>query len=133
MTMTITPHNPSVEFGDFIRNHRKARSITGRSAAHNADMLPSNFSKIEHGILNPPQDPTKLKKLAVAVGIDLEIDTEAAAKFFDLAAKANESTPVDIAEIISRDEAVPLLLRTIGNKRLTKSEIDQIVSIVLKK
>lgn len=119
---------PSIEFGQFIRKTRLAANITGRAAAESAGMLPSNFSKLEHGALNPPQDTAKLKQLALAIGIAGASAEEST--FFDLAAKSNNSTPVDLAEIISREDALPLLLRTIGNKRLSSVEIERLTEIV---
>lgn len=91
-------------------------------------MLPSNFSKLEHGVLNPPKDAPKQKHLAAAIGVTLGSENETV--FFDLAAKANKATPVDLADIISKDDAVPLLLRTIGNKRLSKRDIERLIEIV---
>jgi hypothetical protein len=106
-----------------LQNH-----IIARDAASNAGMLPSNFSKMEHGALRPPMDAAKQKSLATSIGIALGSD--AAARFFDLAGKATASTPADLADIISREEALPLLLRTIGNKRLGQREIERLVSLV---
>jgi transcriptional regulator with XRE-family HTH domain len=117
---------PCVAFGDFIRSKRVANGITARQASQMAGMLPSNFSKLEHGALAPPREPGKLNAIAQAIGIK-EADEAA---FFDLAAKANNSTPADIADIITRNDALPLLLRTIGNKRLSKDQIDRLVEIV---
>jgi transcriptional regulator with XRE-family HTH domain len=123
-----TSENACVMFGEFVKSTRLRSKIIARDAAANAGMLPSNFSKIEHGALAPPQDAEKQKKLASAIGIKLNSDL--AAKFFDLAGKASRTVPVDLAEIISREEALPLLLRTIGNKRLGQKEIERLISIV---
>lgn len=120
--------NDCVRFGQFIKQMRLDKGITAREASSAAGMLPSNFSKLEHGALNPPKDSAKQKELANAIGIDPNSDQ--AAEFFDLAARANDSVPVDIAEIISEDDAMPLLLRTIGNKRLNKAEIKRLIEIV---
>jgi transcriptional regulator with XRE-family HTH domain len=118
--------NACVEFGEFIRAQRLANGITARESAQVAEMLPSNFSKLEHGVLNPPKDAAKQIKLASAIGLK----PEARDKFFDLAAQATGTVPVDIAEIISEEDALPLLLRTIGNKRLGKKEIERLVELV---
>ena len=97
--------NDCATFGGFVKTVRLANGITAREASQCAEMLPSNFSKLEHGVLNPPKDAIKQKKLANAVGVKLGTATEI--EFFDLAAKATNSVPVDIAEIISDDDAVP--------------------------
>lgn len=120
--------NACVEFGELVRNTRLKNGVSAREASSNCGMLPSNFSKLEHGALAPPKELFRQRKLASAIGI--MPDSEDETTFFDSAARATGSVPVDIAEIISKDDAVPLLLRTIGNKRLSRGEITRIVEIV---
>jgi transcriptional regulator with XRE-family HTH domain len=120
--------NPAVLFGDFLRLTRLEKGLTARFVASAAEMLPSNFSKLEHGLLTPPRDAEKQKRLMAALNI--QAGSAAAEKFFDLAAKAANSTPIDLAQIISENETVPLLLRTIGNKRLSEDQIKRLVAIV---
>lgn len=120
--------NECVLFGDFVRNMRLKSSITARQASETAGILPSNFSKLEHGAFAPPREPEKLRRLAAAIGA--APDSHEEVDFFNLAAKATKSVPVDLADIISKDDAVPLLLRTIGNKRLTKADIERLIEIV---
>jgi len=50
-----------------------------------------------------------------------------------LAAKAIDAVPVDVADIISKSESLPLLLRTIGNRRLSEKDIEALVEIVHRK
>jgi transcriptional regulator with XRE-family HTH domain len=123
-----TTINVCVKFGKFIKTLRLSRNATARDVASAAEMLPSNFSKIEHGVLRPPQDASKQRLLAAALGIAAGSPDEEA--FFDLAAAAVGGVPADIADIISREEALPLLLRTIGNKRLGKEDIEKLVALV---
>jgi transcriptional regulator with XRE-family HTH domain len=126
--MNTTETNPAVIFGDFLRHIRLEKGLTARFVASAAEMLPSNFSKLEHGLLTPARDHEKQKKLMSALGISLgSVEAE---RFFDLAGKASDSTPVDLAQIISENETVPLLLRTIGNKRLSEDQIRRLVAIV---
>jgi transcriptional regulator with XRE-family HTH domain len=128
MNMNHSSKNECAAFGEFVKTTRLRNGIIARDAALNAGILPSNFSKLEHGALAPVQNIEKQKKLAVAIGI--ELDSDLAANFFDLAAKATNSLPADLSEIISRDEALPLLLRTLGNKRLEQKDIERLLSIV---
>ena len=123
-----TKENACQEFGAFVKAARIKQGITARDAAAGSEMLPSNFSKIEHGVLRPPSVGEKQRKMARVIGLISGSQEEA--RFFDLAARANDATPVDVADIISREEALPLLLRTIGNKRLGKDDIEKLVSLV---
>jgi len=116
----------TAKFGEFVRRARMTAHVTGRQAAEAAGMLPSNFSKMEHGLLNPPKEGERQKALADV----LKLGSDDRTKFFDLAAEAVESVPVDIAELISEEDALPLLLRTIGNKRLSSEAIKRLVQIV---
>ena len=120
--------NDCATFGGFVKSIRLANGISARDASQGAGMLPSNFSKLEHGALSPTKDASKQRGLAGAIGI--KIGTADETRFFDLAAKAAKSIPIDLAEIISKEDAVPLLLRTIGNKRLSKSDIERLIEIV---
>lgn len=126
--MNELAHTPAVTFGDFVRATRLKNGLTGRESSLRAEMLPSNFSKLEHGVLLPPKDADKLRGLAAAIGI--QSNTPEAETFFDLAAKATDAVPLDLADIISKSETIPLLLRTIGNKRLSEKEIARLVEIV---
>jgi len=120
--------NAVVAFGEFLREQRKKVGLTSRKAALQSGMQPSNYCRIENGTLNPPQENGRLK--AIFNALELKGGSEEATRFYDLAAKANDAVPLDIAEIISRDEAVPLMLRTIGNRRLSESEIQGIIELI---
>jgi transcriptional regulator with XRE-family HTH domain len=115
-------------FGEFIRQFRIANGLTQRDVARQIDMLPSNLCKLELGALTAPKDAEQLTAIANALGI--KEGTKDSQRFFDLAGKSSESIPVDLAEIISHNATVPLLLRTIGNRRLTKEQIETVVRII---
>jgi hypothetical protein len=128
MNATVEQGNASAQFGKHLKDLRKASGKAARIVALEAGMQPSNYSRLEYGVINPPKPKSNLDRLARAVGI---LDSkEQMARFYDMAAAALKSVPVDLADIISKDDAVPLMLRTIGNKKLTKQEIEEIVSLV---
>jgi transcriptional regulator with XRE-family HTH domain len=127
MSQSDHSQNAVVRFGAFIRERRIELQITAREVATAIGMQPSNFSNMEHGVLNPPREASKLAKLAEVLQFKTAPQRK---KLFDLAAKTTGAIPVDIAEIISSQDAIPLLLRTIGNRKLTKAELQKIVDIV---
>jgi hypothetical protein len=94
-------------------------------------MQPSNYCRLENGSLKPPQDRAKLNLLLKA--LDLSHDPVSRAEFFDLAAKANNDVPQDLADIISRNEALPMVLRTIENRRLTKDQVEKLLDLVMQR
>lgn len=126
--MTVMLENAVASFGAFIRERRLALGKTARAVAVESGIQPSNLCNIEHGLLKPAQDDQKLRKLACA--LNLTMGSEDFARFSDLAAKATNSVPLDIKDIISEDDAIPLMLRSIGNKKLTKADIKRIVALV---
>ena len=127
MPTNVQP-NAAAAFGAFIRERRLSLKLTARDVASNADLQPSNLCNLEHGLILPSQEPNRLKSLAEA--LRFKRGTGESNDFFDKAAKATGSIPVDIADIISENEAMPIMLRSIGNRRLKKADIARIVALV---
>jgi len=127
MNTDETP-NAVVAFGEFLKDSRKRLGLPSRVVALDAGMQPSNYCRMENGGLRPPQDANKLKLLAGALRVS--DDKEARIKFYDLAARANNDVPLDLAEIIKRDDAIPLVLRTIDNRQLSKEQVEQLLDLV---
>ena len=91
-------------------------------------MLPSNYCKLEYGALQPPSNPAKLALLADA--LELPSNHPVTHEFYDLVGQALNSVPADVAAIISRDEAMPMMLRTLGCRKITQDEIEKIIRII---
>lgn len=115
-------------FGAFIRQIRLERGRTQRDVARQIDMLPSNLCKLERDALKAPTDGEQLAALAKA--LEIKSGSAESEQFFELAARSNDSVPQDLVRIISRNEAVPLLLRAIGNRRLTATQVEALVRII---
>src|SRR2546422_7991754 len=56
-------------FGEFLKRKRLERRMTLRAFCEGAGVDPANYSKLERGILSPPQDPKKLAVYERALGI----------------------------------------------------------------
>ena len=56
-------------FGEFVRDRRLARDLTLRDFCRRIGEDPSNWSKVERGILPPPQSIEKLNLLAKVLAI----------------------------------------------------------------
>ena len=122
-------------FGDFVRERRKALRKTAREVALKIGMQPSNYCRLEFGAFQPPREDEKLRRLAEELLLPKD-EPEAnkffpeTHKFFNLAAKALGSVPADLAEIISHNEATPMMLRTLGCRKLTPADLDKIADII---
>lgn len=120
-------------FGAYLKHLRLEKSFGQRTYAKQIGILPSNLCHIETGRLGAPQDNELLQKMAEVLG--LKDGSPASNKFFDLAAKKGQ-IPADVvcyleeADIV---EELPIMARTIKNKKLTKIEIEKLIEDIKKK
>jgi len=114
-------------FGEFLRACRLRAGYGLRSFADAMDMRPSNLSNIEHGRANPPQDREALARMAETLGLR----GAERHQLFDLAVKHKPGIlPADVAEYVGRTPGIPVLLRTLANRRLTRKDLDALVEHV---
>ena len=108
-------------FGMFLKKCRLSAGYGLRAFAVAIEMAPSNLSNIEHGRANPPQDPMALSRIADI--LNLAKGSRERAKLFDLAVAHKPGTlPADVAEFAGKTPGIPVLLRTVENRRLAKAE-----------
>ncbi len=114
-------------FGGYLRKLRLGRRIGLREFAKLIGILPSNLCHIESGKHSVPQNPEFLKKVVKALGLK-ERDGESE-KLYDLAAKPGE-IPADVKEYMCEEDvvgALPVMARTIKNKKLTRKDIERLI------
>lgn len=118
-------------FGKFLRKLRLKKGYGLRSFAKKIDWLPSNLSHLETGRINPPREKKVLYRIAKELG--LKRSSKEWNSFFDLAAKDTPARlPVDIADYMSDQSLAPVMLRTVANKKLTKSQIKKLIEDIKK-
>jgi transcriptional regulator with XRE-family HTH domain len=116
-------------FGVYLRERRLKAGYGLRSFAEAIDMQPSNLSNIEHGRAAPPQDLVMLERIADTLG--LPEGSGERTHLFDLAVAHKEGTlPADVARFAARTRGIPVLLRTIENKRLTREELTKLTDYI---
>ena len=116
-------------FGEFLRTHRLKAGRGLRSFAEAAELKPSNLCAIEYGRQPPPRNAATLDRIADALG--LPQGSRERQRLFDLAAKHRPGTlPPDVAAFAGRTPGVPVLLRTIANKRLTRRDLERLTEYV---
>ena len=109
-------------FGAYLRECRLKAGYGLRSFAEAIDMQPSNLSNVEHDRGTPPQDPAALATIADTLGL-LEGSKERT-RLFDLAvAHKQPALPPDVAAFAAKTPGIPVLLRTIENRRLTREDL----------
>ena len=115
-------------FGQYFKNARIRQKRTLRQFCIENGFDASNISRLERGLQPPPRSKVKLAAYARALGI--EEHTEAWVDFFDLAVVAAGRIPVailDDAEVVGK---LPVLLRTIQNKRLDGEKLDELIELI---
>ena len=119
-------------FGEYLRECRVKAGMGLRTFAEAAGIKPSNVSAIEYGRQSPPQTAMVLARMADAVG--LPRGSPARQKLFDLAvAHKPGALPPDVAAYAGRTPGVPVLLRTLANKRLSREDLERLTKYVNEK
>ena len=115
-------------FGEFFKAKRQALGLTLREFCLKHKLDPGNLSRLERGLLPPPQDRKLLEQHAEY----LQIKTGSGDwyTFFDLAAASKGRIPDDILQDEEVVAKLPLVFRTLRGKRLTEKQLDELVKKV---
>jgi transcriptional regulator with XRE-family HTH domain len=116
-------------FGEYLRACRLKAGFGLRTFAEAAGIKPSNLCAIEYGRQTPPQSPAVLGQIADALG--LPSGSRDRQRLFDLAVAHKKGTlPPDVAAFAAQTPGVPVLLRTIANKRFTRQDLERLTEYV---
>jgi transcriptional regulator with XRE-family HTH domain len=118
----------SMSFGEFIKEKRNKAGLSLREFCRLLDEDASNWSKVERGILSPPQDENKLKKIAKTVNIKVGSD-----QWKTLTDYANVDAG-KIPDYLMSDkevlDALPVFFRTIGSVKPTQEELAKLIETI---
>lgn len=115
----------SSAFGEFFKAKRQALGLTLREFCLKHRLDPGNMSRLERGLLAPPQGRDRLEEYAKCLGLKKENDDWYA--FLDLAAAAKGRIPHELLEDKDLVAKLPLLFRALRGKRLTSKRLDDLV------
>ena len=113
-------------YGQMLREIRTQKEITLRELALRSDIDVAYLSRVERESVLPPQK----EELINAINEALEIDTKSAKALKDQASLDNQMLPNDIAEKLKAMEGVPMLLRTVANKKLDGNQIKKLTDFI---
>ena len=116
--MSVKP----LKFGDFAKDRRIAVGLTLRSFCRDAVIDPSNWSKIERGVLPPPDEAGFLSRVATVLGLN----TDERAEFADLASIARGQIPADLRddELLGK---MPAFFRAIRGQEYTPEDFEKLL------
>jgi transcriptional regulator with XRE-family HTH domain len=117
-------------FGEFIKERRIAKSISLREFCKRIEIDASNWSKVERGLLAPPQDEEKLRKIARV--LDIKIGSPLWREMKD---KANVDAGIIPEDILSDEKvlnSLPIFFRTIRSEKPTPEDLDKLIDMIRK-
>ena len=117
-------------FGEFIKEKRIEKGVSLREFSKLIEVDPSNWSKVERGLIPPPQDDGTLRKVAEALGIQL--DSSLWEELKDMAAVGAGSIPKDILSDKKVVNALPMFFRTLRSEKPTPEDLDKLIEIIRK-
>ncbi|MEQ9618879.1 MAG: helix-turn-helix transcriptional regulator [Deltaproteobacteria bacterium] len=104
-------------FGEFFRQLRKSNKMNLREFSREHGFDHGNISRLERGLLKPPQTQDSLEEYARA--LNLKPDTPEWEQFFVLAALETRRIPHDIAENPTLADKLPKVFSKIETRRRT--------------
>ena len=117
-------------FGEFVKQIRSEKRLGLREFCIAVDYDPSNWSKIERGLLSPPQDQATLNRIAVI--LDLPENSEKRELLFDYAAIDAGKIPSYVLEDAELVKRLPVFFRTATGKKPSPEELDRLAEILRK-
>lgn len=113
-------------FGKFVREIRIKNSITLREFCRNAKHDPSNWSKIERGIGQPPKSELILQN--IAENLNIEEGTEEYITLLELA--AFEYIPTELLSNQSIVDKLPVLFRTVRGHKPSQEQLEELIKML---
>lgn len=118
-------------FGQLLKKLRVEHADIGlRAFADLVEMKPSNLSNIERDRIPPPANKKAIERICRALG--LSSNDPRRSELFDLAAKAKHRIPADVAAAVKDNPGVPVLVRTVANKKLSRKKLEELTEYVRK-
>jgi transcriptional regulator with XRE-family HTH domain len=115
-------------FGNLVKRIRAEKRLGLREFCIASGCDPSNWSKVERGLLPPPQDEHLLNRIAVI--LEMEENSKEREQLFDFAAIDAGKIP---AYILSDEELVkklPVFFRTASGKKPTPEDLEKLAEIL---
>ena len=112
-------------FGEFIKSLRIEGDIGLREFCRRLSIDASNWSKVERGVLAPPQDKDKLDQIAEVLNIEKGADL-----YNELMDKASIDAGIIPKDILSDREtlnSLPMFFRTVRSEKPTPEELEKLI------
>jgi transcriptional regulator with XRE-family HTH domain len=115
-------------FGEYVKKRRLEKDLTLREFCRRLEEDASNWSKVERGVMGPPKDKEKLKKIAAI--LDIKEQSNEWKELTDMASIGAGAIPEYIMSDKNIVDALPVFFRTIGSVKPTKEEIEELIKTI---
>jgi len=115
-------------FGEFIKAKRIEKELTLRAFSKLIGVDPSNWSKIERGLLPGPQENGKLKIIAKV--LDISVGSTTWQELTDKAEISAGLIPKDILSDAEVTKSLPVFFRTIRSEKPTPEELERLIEAI---
>ncbi len=120
----------AMKFGEIVKGQRIRLGLTLRAFCLKNSHDPSNWSKMERGVIPPPKEEGILKKIAGELSIDE--DSEFWLEFHDSAFLDRGEIPPYVREDKAAMAKLPLFFRTVSGSKPSEEELDQLAQFLMK-
>lgn len=114
-----------LKFGQTLKELRLKKRLSLREVCKETGYDPSNWSKVERGLIPPPDEKTMVKWSKI-----LGLNQKKQREFIDRAKVAHGAIPEDILYNKDAVECLPAFFRTLRNEKPTKEEIDNLIKLI---
>lgn len=119
---------PRNAFGAFFKALRIRQRMTLRQFCETHKFDPGNLSKLERGLLPPPESEAKLTEYAKALKIRRGSDDWY--QFFDLARAACGKLPPEVLRRRDMVARLALLFRTLRGQKVSAEKLNELVEMI---
>jgi len=115
-------------FGEFFREKRIRAELSLREFCRQAELDPSNWSKVERDILPVFGTRDSLEHIAKLVG--MKKNSPDWITFFDLASISQQRIPDDIYKDEDIVAALPVFFRTVRGEKPSEEELEKLYTLM---
>jgi len=119
-----------MNFRDYVKKRRLELGLTLREFCRKIDEDPSNWSKMERGVIGPPEQLDKLHRIGNALGF--AENSEEAQELFALADIDRGRIPRSVMHDEALLSHLPVLFRSINSSPLSTEELLSLADLIRK-
>lgn len=117
-------------FGEFFKEKRIALRKTLRQFCAENKLDPGNISRLERGLMPPPQGSNKLEEYARF--LEIKKGSDDWYTFFDLARIEVGRIPDELLSNETVAASLPILFRTLRGQKLSEKKLEKLVELIKK-